>query len=150
MRRRYSGFTLIELLIVVAIIGIIAAIAIPNLVQAIERSRQRRTMADIRTVATAVSAYSVDLSSVPRVSDGLVEETLPFVSPTYLRKKPTHDGWANPIHYYGDGLSYTLWSFARDNAQQTPLVLKATTAFDADIVLSDGIFVQWPEGMQVQ
>ena len=37
-----------------------------------------------------------------------VEETLPYISPTYLRKKPTHDGWTNPVHYYGDGLSYTL------------------------------------------
>ena len=60
--RKNRGFTLIELLIVVAIIGIIAAIAIPNLLNAINRGRQKRSMADIRTIGTAVEAYAVDNS----------------------------------------------------------------------------------------
>ena len=63
--RKNRGFTLIELLIVVAIIGIIAAIAIPNLLNAINRGRQKRTMADIRTIGTAVEAYAVDKSFYP-------------------------------------------------------------------------------------
>jgi prepilin-type N-terminal cleavage/methylation domain-containing protein len=54
--RRTGGFTLIELLIVVAIIGVIAAIAIPNLLNAIDRSKQKRSMADMRTIGTAVEA----------------------------------------------------------------------------------------------
>ena len=49
MKRNSKGFTLIELLIVVAIIGIIVAIAIPNLLNAIQRAKQRRSMGDIRT-----------------------------------------------------------------------------------------------------
>src|SRR5262244_2052256 len=55
--KREPGFTLIELLIVVAIIGIIAAIAIPNLLNAIDRSKQKRTMADMRSVGTACEEY---------------------------------------------------------------------------------------------
>ncbi len=55
-----SGFTLIELLIVVAIIAILAAIAIPNFLQAQVRSKVSRVQADMRSVATALESYYVD------------------------------------------------------------------------------------------
>jgi prepilin-type N-terminal cleavage/methylation domain-containing protein len=63
--RKQTGFTLIELLIVVAIIGIIAAIAIPNLLNAIDRGKQKRSMADMRSIGTAVESYSVDVNFYP-------------------------------------------------------------------------------------
>src|ERR1700742_260140 len=46
--------------ILVAIAGVVAAIAIPNFLTAMQRSKQKRTMADIRTVSTAVEAYAFD------------------------------------------------------------------------------------------
>ena len=55
-KRNNKGFTLIELLIVVAIIGIIVAIAIPNLLNAIQRAKQKRTMGDMRTAGPFESA----------------------------------------------------------------------------------------------
>ena len=60
LKRQQGGFSLIELLIVVAIIGIIATIAVPQLLDAIDRGRQRRTMADMRNIATANGTYRVD------------------------------------------------------------------------------------------
>ena len=62
MRR---GFTLIELLIVVAIIAILAAIAVPNFLEAQVRSKVSRVKSDLRTVTTALESYYVDNNKYP-------------------------------------------------------------------------------------
>ncbi|MCC5878224.1 MAG: prepilin-type N-terminal cleavage/methylation domain-containing protein [Candidatus Sumerlaeia bacterium] len=59
------GFTLIELLIVVAIIAILAAIAVPNFLEAQTRSKVSRAQADMRTLATAIETYYVDNNRYP-------------------------------------------------------------------------------------
>jgi type II secretion system protein G len=63
--RRGGGFTLIELLIVVAIIAILAAIAVPNFLEAQTRSKVARVKADMRTLATALESYTVDNTRHP-------------------------------------------------------------------------------------
>jgi len=67
MRKR--GFTLIELLIVVAIIAILAAIAVPNFLEAQVRSKVSRARADVRSVATAMESYSIDNNAPPPMGD---------------------------------------------------------------------------------
>jgi prepilin-type N-terminal cleavage/methylation domain-containing protein len=64
--RRQRGFTLIELLIVVAIIAILAAIAVPNFLEAQTRSKIARVEADMRALCTALEAYRVDNNEYPR------------------------------------------------------------------------------------
>jgi type II secretion system protein G len=66
MSRR--AFTLIELLIVVAIIGILAAIAIPNFLQAQVRAKVARAKAEMKTVATALEVYNVDQNQYPWIN----------------------------------------------------------------------------------
>ncbi len=64
------GFTLIELLIVVAIIAILAAIAVPNFLEAQVRSKVSRVKADMRSLATAIEAYATAHTRYPEKIDG--------------------------------------------------------------------------------
>src|SRR5437773_12166494 len=64
--RERNAFTLIELLIVVAIIAILAAIAVPNFLEAQTRAKVSRVKSDLRSYATAVESYTVDNNKVPR------------------------------------------------------------------------------------
>jgi len=65
MKRNRFAFTLIELLIVVAIIAILAAIAVPNFLEAQTRSKVSRVKGDMRSIATALEAYAVDSNNYP-------------------------------------------------------------------------------------
>lgn len=115
--RKQRGFTLIELLIVVAIIGIIAAIAIPNLLDAIERAHQKRSIADINSVAGAIQSFATDMKGYPLFAQGdpftnfggatgngwVSGGTVPgnvFI-PDYIQAIPSSDGWSNPYQYLG-------------------------------------------------
>lgn len=64
-----KGFTLVELLIVVAIIAILAAIAVPNFLEAQVRAKVSRAKTDMRTLATAIEAYAVDNTKYPVPGD---------------------------------------------------------------------------------
>ena len=154
--RGQAGFTLIELLIVVAIIGIIAAIAIPNLLNAIDRAKQKRTMADIRSMGTATEAYAVDVNFYPRnvtsltPVDGTGNSNLgKWVTPTFIRKIPGQDGWGGDVRYQSNanGSEYTIISYGKDGARSTGSSGK-TLDFDCDIVYQVGGFIAWPEGIQ--
>src|SRR4029079_9835061 len=112
IRNREKGFTLIELLIVVAIIGIIAALLIPNFLDALQKAKQKRTVADMRNVGTAMFSWLTDqasaaaagaasTSSFPSGYSTITSDNLrtTLVS-QYLQEVPELDGWKNPYNYY--------------------------------------------------
>ena len=145
LKKNSQGFTLIELLIVVAIIGIIAAIAIPNLLNAIDRGKQKRTMADMRSVGTAIEAYAVDTNKYPIATDTATLQTA--VQPIYIKNMPTADGWANTFVVASAATEYTVYSTGKDGSGST-CTAGTTGLFNDEICFVNGQFARYPAGAQ--
>jgi prepilin-type N-terminal cleavage/methylation domain-containing protein len=166
IRNRQKGFTLIELLIVVAIIGIIAALLIPNFLDALQKAKQKRTVADMRNAGTAMfswltdqvgaaaagaAATQIDLGDYKGVTSDVVASVL---VPQYLQSVPAKDGWKNDFHYYletKDVLKANVMAIVsggRDGgAPAGPYTVAGfdPTDYEQDIVWADGFFVRWPQ-----
>jgi len=109
MLKRKKGFTLIELLIVVAIVGILAALLIPNAIAAMQKAKQKGTMKDIATISTALTDYVTDNGLAPTWSGEIQQVLQQTLSALYLKICPTEDQWGNPLYVYSgqdDSFSY--------------------------------------------
>jgi len=133
------------------IFGACSAVVVPNVLTAMDRSRQKRTMADIRTISTAIEAYETDHPDWKPPRRGyLAADLASMLQPSYVKVLPKKDGWDRPFHValwtVDGGASYRIWSLGRDGKRDAAWG-GATTNFDRDIVYEQGAFTQFPEGV---
>lgn len=141
----------------VLFMGIIAAIAIPNLLTATQRSKQRRTLADIRSVATAWEARATDTNTyLPAGQETSQEREIDsaelntMITPTYIRTLPVLDGWGHPLQFKASTRTYRIISGGKDGSFENGPPEGVTTMFDCDIVFASGKFVTYPQGIVVE
>jgi len=170
MFKRSKGFTLIELLIVVAIIGILAALLIPNAMSAMQRARQKGTMKDLSTVATYLMDYTTDRGSSPAWDGTAYTNTSTVYTdlvPLYAKAIPSNDQWGHTIAIYsgsdwsaawlgmtpttgnddfavGSSGRDTAWTFDFSTAGADFYTIEAMTDFNNDLVSWNGQFVCRP------
>jgi len=133
------------MLVTITIIGIVSMVVVPQLIMAWDRSRQRKSVGEMRNLSTALSTYQVDHGQFP-VGGGLAD-----LVPDYYGVLPT-TGWQDPFYYLGvgSGCAYILIGQGSDSAfgpaAPDPWVGDVP---EPDIVLVTGSFLQAP-GLSVR
>jgi len=118
---RNAGFTLIELMIVVVILGLLATIIMPRILNRPEQARRMKAKVDIRSIESALALFKTDTGRFPTTSEGLeVLVSNPGIkgynADCYLDKTPL-DPWGNKYIYISPGVhsrDYDLKSYGKD------------------------------------
>lgn len=178
LRNRQRGFTLIELLIVIAIIGIIAALLIPNFLDALNKAKQKRTMGDMKDTGTAWMSWLTDLYGAAAAAGATQTVTLApnyaynnvvtDLQPQYIQEVKQSDAWNHPYSYCRPAAitdvtaqggatgksTLGLISPGRDGTFDYNCGAQVTagafdpTDYDQDLIWSDGFFIRYPQKTQ--
>lgn len=133
-KAQQSGFTLLEVMVVIAILGLLAAMIVPNVIGQSEQAKVKLARTNMAGIANALDLYKLDNHRYPTTAQGL--EALvkqPTDTPNwnpagYLKDMP-EDPWGTPYAYLSpglDGAGYDLYSLGADAAE-------GGSGFDADI-----------------
>lgn len=119
-----NGFTLIEIMVVVVILGILAAVVVPRIMDRPDAARITRAKSDVRAVESALNMYRLDNFHYPSTQQGLAAlvnrpsgEPQPrnWNSDGYLGSVPV-DPWGNPYQYLNPGVhgQIDVWTYGED------------------------------------
>ena len=122
---RARGFTLIEIMVVVVIIGLLAAVVVPEVIGQLEGARITKAKQDIRGFETALAMFQLDNSKYPTTEQGLAALVQQPTDPSiqhwrrggYLQHI-SKDSWGNDYHYESPGThgkEYDLYTLGADN-----------------------------------
>ncbi len=156
----------------VLIIGLVASILIPNLIDALHKAKQRRTMAELRLLGTAWMSWLTDQAGATAAGAQQTYQVAGFNKLTYaqiygylhpsdtffyMQAVPEKDAWGSQLDYYQNTNTMVdnqllLCAAARDDLFETckegediPIGPFLATDFDQDIVWADGFLVRWPD-----
>lgn len=137
-RSRQAGFTLIELLVVMVILGLLAALVVPNYMKQGDKARVNTTRAQIEMIGTALDTFRLDIGRYPNSQEGLEAlrtrpSGLDRWDGPYLKKDIPKDGWGNSFVYRSPGEQepYELLSYGADG-------VAGGSGVDADIKSWEG------------
>jgi prepilin-type N-terminal cleavage/methylation domain-containing protein len=153
--RRPNGFTMVELLVVMAVIAILMSIATIAYLAALDRTRLKRTVADMRSIALAWEARAADNNTYtaagydfPTASAIEYKDFRLLLQPTYMRTVPQYDSWGRRFEFAAtnDPKAYAIRAAGRDGQFDDPATYTPgeTSDPDCDIVYANGLFVQYP------
>jgi len=121
--RRQAGFTLIEIMVVVIIIGLLAAVVVPQFLGRVDDARVTKAKSDIQAIETALTLYKLDNFRFPTTEQGLQALVVKPADPDirnwraggYL-KRVNKDPWGNDYQYAYPGSQgeYDLYTFGAD------------------------------------
>ena len=97
IKQKNRGFTLIEIMVVVVILGILAAVVMPQVMDKPDTARITKARQDIRAIESALNLYKLDKFNYPTTEEGLE-----ILQPKYLARLPK-DPWGNQYLYLSPG-----------------------------------------------
>ena len=174
LRCRRRGFTLIELLVVIAIIGIIATLIIPMFLDALQKGKQKRTMAELRLVGGCWMAWLTDqvgagaAGSQPReydlepltqiTAEQLLNSLYISQSFFYCTEVPALDAWGHDYEYFVNETNLlapqvmAIRSPGREGAFGDLVYTigpYVATDYNEDLLWADGLFIYYPAGRSI-
>jgi general secretion pathway protein G len=121
---RAGGFTLIEIMVVVVIIGLLAAVIVPTVINKVDEARVAKAKQDIQSLETALTMFRLDNSKYPTTEQGLASLVTQPTDPSIKHWRPggylqrvSKDPWGNDYQYVYPGThggEYDLFSFGAD------------------------------------